>query len=60
MESTSRNSNIEGRIVNVSSFGHRFTYAEGVRFDMINDPLGYKPVSLRSRSYLYICAEEVP
>ncbi|KAL6174717.1 hypothetical protein ACLB2K_051363 [Fragaria x ananassa] len=37
MKQTSRNSNIEGRIVNVSSLGHRYTYREGIRFDIIND-----------------------
>ncbi|KAL6182208.1 hypothetical protein ACLB2K_043631 [Fragaria x ananassa] len=37
MKQTSRNSNIEGRIVNVSSLGHRYTYREGIRFDLIND-----------------------
>ncbi|TYI34734.1 hypothetical protein ES332_A03G029800v1 [Gossypium tomentosum] len=36
-----RESNIEGRIVNVSSIGHRFTYSEGIRFDKINDESGY-------------------
>ncbi|KAA3456510.1 short-chain dehydrogenase TIC 32, chloroplastic-like [Gossypium australe] len=41
MKKTARESNIEGRIVNVSSIGHRFTYSEGIRFDKINDESGY-------------------
>ncbi|KAB2088834.1 hypothetical protein ES319_A03G026100v1 [Gossypium barbadense] len=41
MKKTARESNIEGRIVNVSSIGHRFTYSEGIRFNKINDESGY-------------------
>ncbi|MBA0850772.1 hypothetical protein Goshw_006556, partial [Gossypium schwendimanii] len=41
MKKTARESNIEGRIVNVSSIGHRFTYSGGIRFDKINDESGY-------------------
>ncbi|XP_077241920.1 short-chain dehydrogenase TIC 32, chloroplastic-like [Tasmannia lanceolata] len=41
MKNTARKSNIEGRIVNVSSEGHRLTYREGIRFDKINDKSGY-------------------
>ncbi|KFK22610.1 hypothetical protein AALP_AAs41518U000100, partial [Arabis alpina] len=37
MKSTSRESKREGRIVNLSSVSHRFSYQEGVRFDKIND-----------------------
>ncbi|CAL5356147.1 unnamed protein product [Camellia sinensis] len=37
MKNTARVSHKEGRIVNVSSEGHRFAYSEGVRFDKIND-----------------------
>lgn len=43
MKNTSRESKIEGRIVNVSSEGHRFAYREGIRFDRINDQSGYVP-----------------
>ncbi|XP_066389595.1 short-chain dehydrogenase TIC 32, chloroplastic-like [Miscanthus floridulus] len=35
MKKTSRESNMEGRIVNVSSDVHRFAYREGIRFDKI-------------------------
>ncbi|KAM0864512.1 hypothetical protein ACQ4PT_043877 [Festuca glaucescens] len=41
MKKTSRQSNVEGRIVNVSSESHRFTYKEGIRFDKINDEAEY-------------------
>ena len=37
MKKTSRESKKEGRIVNVSSEAHRYTYSEGIRFDKIND-----------------------
>ncbi|OVA14008.1 Short-chain dehydrogenase/reductase SDR [Macleaya cordata] len=42
MKSTARQSNIEGRIINVSSEGYRFSYREGIRFDKINDRSGFK------------------
>ncbi|KAM0856631.1 hypothetical protein ACQ4PT_049022 [Festuca glaucescens] len=41
MKKTARESNVEGRIVNVSSEVHRFTYKEGIRFDKINDEAEY-------------------
>jgi hypothetical protein len=41
MKKTSRESNVEGRIVNVSSEGHRVAYREGIRFDKINDESVY-------------------
>ncbi|CAN0907672.1 Short-chain dehydrogenase TIC 32, chloroplastic [Linum grandiflorum] len=41
MKKTARESNQEGRIVNVSSEGHRFAYTEGIRFDKINDEAEY-------------------
>ncbi|KAK7279926.1 hypothetical protein RJT34_24987 [Clitoria ternatea] len=41
MKKTSRESKKEGRIVNVSSEAHRFTYREGIRFDKINDQSSY-------------------
>lgn len=39
MKKTAHESKKEGRIVNVSSEGHRFPYSEGIRFDKINDEL---------------------
>ncbi|KAM1020813.1 hypothetical protein ACFX15_041239 [Malus domestica] len=41
MKKTARKSSKEGRIVNVSSEGHRYPYPEGIRFDKINDQQGY-------------------
>ncbi|CAA0831558.1 NAD(P)-binding Rossmann-fold superfamily protein [Striga hermonthica] len=37
MKQTAREGQKEGRIVNVSSDGHRYVYREGIRFDKIND-----------------------
>jgi len=42
MKKTTRESGREGRIVNVSSEAHRFTYSEGVRFDKLSDPSSYQ------------------
>ncbi|CAA6655574.1 unnamed protein product [Spirodela intermedia] len=52
MESTSRNSSIEGRIVNVSSGAHKFAYSGGVRFDKINDPSGFNTICAYGQSKL--------
>ena len=40
MKKTAHESNKEGRIVNLSSDGHRYAYREGIRFDKINDESG--------------------
>lgn len=40
MKKTAQESKKEGRIVNLASEGHRFTYHEGIRFDKINDESG--------------------
>ncbi|XP_004298807.1 PREDICTED: short-chain dehydrogenase TIC 32, chloroplastic-like [Fragaria vesca subsp. vesca] len=42
MKNTTKESNIEGRIVNLSSLGHQYSYPEGIRFDAINDESKYK------------------
>jgi len=42
MKKTTRESKIQGRIINVSSMGHRFTYPQGILFDKINDPSRYQ------------------
>lgn len=42
MKRTASESHKEGRIVNVSSEGHRFAYSEGIRFDKINDESRWK------------------
>ncbi|KAE8677978.1 Short-chain dehydrogenase TIC 32 [Hibiscus syriacus] len=52
MKHTARESNIEGRIVNLSSEGHRFAYSEGIRFDKINDESGYSVWSAYGQSKL--------
>jgi WW domain-containing oxidoreductase len=38
MKKTALETSREGRIVNVSSRRHQFSYREGIRFDKINDP----------------------
>uniref|UniRef100_A0A5B6Z2V3 Short-chain dehydrogenase TIC 32 n=1 Tax=Davidia involucrata TaxID=16924 RepID=A0A5B6Z2V3_DAVIN len=52
MKNTARESHKEGRIVNVSSEGHRFVYREGIRFDKINDQAGYSSLSAYGQSKL--------
>ncbi|WCJ24139.1 NAD(P)-binding Rossmann-fold superfamily protein [Euphorbia peplus] len=42
MKNTTRESNQEGRIVNVSSEGHNIAYPGGIRFGQINDQSGYR------------------
>lgn len=42
MKATATQGNIEGRIVNVSSVGHRLVYREGIQFDKINQDTKYK------------------
>ncbi|KAL5173696.1 Short-chain dehydrogenase TIC 32, chloroplastic [Glycine soja] len=41
MKKTTSESKKQGRIVNVSSIGYRFTYREGILFDKINDQSSY-------------------
>ncbi|XP_051195060.1 short-chain dehydrogenase TIC 32, chloroplastic-like [Lolium perenne] len=52
MKKASRESNVEGRIVNVSSEGHRVTYKEGIRFDKINDEAEYGTIGAYGQSKL--------
>ncbi|KZV31559.1 short-chain dehydrogenase TIC 32, chloroplastic [Dorcoceras hygrometricum] len=52
MKKTASESQIEGRIVNVSSEGHRFAYREGIRFDLINDSSSYNAVYAYGQSKL--------
>ncbi|XP_014503860.1 short-chain dehydrogenase TIC 32, chloroplastic [Vigna radiata var. radiata] len=42
MKKTASVSKREGRIVNVSSDGHQYTYPEGIRFDRINDQSSFQ------------------
>jgi len=41
LKKTSQKTGIEGRIIIVSSEGHRFSYSSGIRFDQINEKTGY-------------------
>ncbi|XP_056174213.1 short-chain dehydrogenase TIC 32, chloroplastic-like isoform X2 [Syzygium oleosum] len=52
MKKTSRESNTEGRIVNLSSEGHRFAYREGIRFDKINNESEYSSMQAYGQSKL--------
>ncbi|KAK8470330.1 hypothetical protein PHAVU_004G113100 [Phaseolus vulgaris] len=42
MKKTASVSKRQGRIVNVSSDGHQYTYPEGIRFDKINDESSFQ------------------
>ncbi|PHT57710.1 Short-chain dehydrogenase TIC 32, chloroplastic [Capsicum baccatum] len=52
LKDTAQASHKEGRIVNVSSMGHRFTYREGIRFDKINDKDSYTAILAYGQSKL--------
>ncbi|KAL3834400.1 hypothetical protein ACJIZ3_009136 [Penstemon smallii] len=52
MKKTTRESSREGRIVNVSSRRHKFSYPEGIRFDKINDESEYNSLSAYGQSKL--------
>ncbi|KAL0447940.1 UNVERIFIED_CONTAM: Short-chain dehydrogenase, chloroplastic [Sesamum latifolium] len=52
MKKTARESQKEGRIVNLSSEGHRYTYREGIRFDKINDSSSYYSIFAYGQSKL--------
>ncbi|KAI5655464.1 hypothetical protein M9H77_32651 [Catharanthus roseus] len=52
MKNTARDCNREGRIVNVSSDGHRYAPREGIRFDKINDESSYSSLSAYGQSKL--------
>ncbi|XP_047321461.1 short-chain dehydrogenase TIC 32, chloroplastic-like [Impatiens glandulifera] len=52
MKNTARESQREGRIVNVSSLGHQFVYSEGIRFDKINDESSYNSIFAYGQSKL--------
>ncbi|KAL1330106.1 hypothetical protein AAHE18_12G088600 [Arachis hypogaea] len=41
MKQSAKASGIEGRIINLSSIAHTYTYEEGIRFDNLNDEAGY-------------------
>ncbi|KAK8583478.1 hypothetical protein V6N12_067750 [Hibiscus sabdariffa] len=50
MKKTAHGSKTEGRIVNVSSRRHKFSYQEGIRFDKINDQSGYYHLRIQYNS----------
>ncbi|KAL4191474.1 hypothetical protein AMTRI_Chr07g80700 [Amborella trichopoda] len=52
MKTTARKCKTEGRIVNVSSDGHKLTYREGIWFDQINDKSGYSFIFAYGQSKL--------
>ncbi|KAK7364348.1 hypothetical protein VNO80_12932 [Phaseolus coccineus] len=52
MKKTTHESKREGRIVNVTSCGHRFTYRGGIRFDKINDESSYQKFHAYAQSKL--------
>lgn len=52
MKKTVHESKTEGRIVNLSSEGHRVTYSEGIRFDKINDETEYSTLFAYGQSKL--------
>ncbi|XP_073029697.1 short-chain dehydrogenase TIC 32, chloroplastic-like [Primulina eburnea] len=52
MKKTASESQKEGRIVIVSSEGHRFAYREGIRFDQINDSSSYNTLFAYGQSKL--------
>ncbi|KAJ4705995.1 Short-chain dehydrogenase TIC 32 chloroplastic [Melia azedarach] len=52
MKKTAHECGKKGRIVNVSSAGHRMAYREGIRFDKINDKSGYNGFRAYAQSKL--------
>nr|XP_043635888.1 short-chain dehydrogenase TIC 32, chloroplastic-like [Erigeron canadensis] len=52
MKKTASKSKKEGRIVNVSSEAHKFSYPEGIRFDKINDEKHYNKYQAYGQSKL--------
>lgn len=52
MKKTAHESKKEGRILNVSSRRHKFSYPEGIRFEKINDQTGYSSLAAYGQSKL--------
>ncbi|XP_019426534.1 PREDICTED: short-chain dehydrogenase TIC 32, chloroplastic-like [Lupinus angustifolius] len=52
MKQTAKATGIEGRIINLSSIAHTYTYEEGIRFDDINDQNGYSDKKAYGQSKL--------
>ncbi|ESR42287.1 NAD(P)-binding Rossmann-fold superfamily protein [Citrus sinensis] len=52
MNRTAKETGIEGRIVNLSSIAHQYTYKGGIRFQKINDRAGYSDKKAYGQSKL--------
>ncbi|CAL9210043.1 unnamed protein product [Musa hybrid cultivar] len=52
MKSTARKTGIEGRIVNLSSVAHIYTYEDGIRFSELNEKYGYSSKKAYGQSKL--------
>lgn len=52
MKGTAKETGIEGRIVNLSSIAHQYTYKGGIRFHKINDRAGYSDKKAYGQSKL--------
>ncbi|CAN8284909.1 unnamed protein product [Cochlearia groenlandica] len=52
MKTSAKESGIEGRIVNLSSLAHSYTYPEGIMFDSINDQQVYSDKKAYGQSKL--------
>ncbi|TXG58592.1 hypothetical protein EZV62_016421 [Acer yangbiense] len=52
MKKTAKDTGIEGRIVNLSSIAHQYTYKGGIRFDKINDESSYSDKKAYGQSKL--------
>ncbi|GLJ40517.1 hypothetical protein SUGI_0835720 [Cryptomeria japonica] len=52
MKKTAKETQVEGRIVNLSSIAHMLTYKDGMRFNRINDQSGYSDKKAYGQSKL--------
>ncbi|OMO97148.1 Short-chain dehydrogenase/reductase SDR [Corchorus olitorius] len=52
MKNTAKSSGIQGRIVNLSSIAHTYSYKNGIRFDKISDKAGYNDKKAYGQSKL--------
>ncbi|XP_042512024.1 short-chain dehydrogenase TIC 32 B, chloroplastic-like [Macadamia integrifolia] len=52
MKNTAKVTGTEGRIVNLSSIAHQYTYGHGIRFDKLNDKIGYNDKAAYGQSKL--------
>ncbi|CAL0321343.1 unnamed protein product [Lupinus luteus] len=52
MKQTAKATGIEGRIINLSSIAHTYTYENGIQFNGINDKIGYSDKKAYGQSKL--------